>query len=390
MRRPLGVLLLAVLAGTGSRAEEGAEQRFTWRPSFETRTEYDDNAFLREHQKNGDVGVWMVPGLDLAYRTPALDLGADFGAEIPRYFDHSSLDDSYWRLNAHGEVGLWPGLSVRVSDAFTPQPKLLGAPEDSPSNLTQSNRAGAEVRYWRELASGRELTLGITGARFDSDNFDAYVPGPGGTTVYDSNYNARFTEGGGYAELRNPIGEHHAIVVSSRVQYRDFDSRTEGGHLEAGGLLGLESQLPGSVDLDVAGGFGWLDPNESSGQPHALGRLDLTWRPGEGLSVRLGVHHEMTQDILANDFMDTTGRLTIEKFFGLRTSASVTAFVSQLESDSTHPKSDLFGGAEVVLRRQLSRSFQVALSYRYWENAGGFALDDFRQNRVQFTLSYRR
>ena len=35
-------------AGLGSpRADEGAERRFTWRPSFETRSVYDDNAFLR-------------------------------------------------------------------------------------------------------------------------------------------------------------------------------------------------------------------------------------------------------------------------------------------------------------------------------------------------------
>ena len=97
----------------------------------------------------------------------------------------------------------------------------------------------------------------------------------------------------------------------------------------------------------------------------------------------------MASDLIGNDFIDTTGRLTLEKYFGLQTSATVTAFVSQLDAQSDHPSHNLFGGAEVVLRRQLSRSFQVSVAYRYWENDGGFATDDFRQNQASVSFSYR-
>jgi hypothetical protein len=332
-----------------------------------------------------------VPRLELDYRVPAAQFGADLGAEIPRYFDHSSLNDAFLRMQGHGEVGLWPGLSLRVSDAYTPQPAQLGRPDDAPTNMVQSNRADAELRYWRDLWNGHELTLGIQGGRFDSNEFTAVVPGPGGAPVLDDDFEAKFTEGRGYGELRNPIGENHAILLRTNIGYRSFDDVSDADHLEAGGLLGLESQLPLGFDLDLAGGYGYLDSEGGSSDPNIIGRANLTWRHApSGLQVRMGFHHEMTQDLVGNDFMDTTGRVSIEKYFGLQTSATVTGFVSQLENDSLNPSGNLFGGAEVVLRRQLSRSFQVSFAYRYWENAGSFGLDDFQQNQASLAITYRR
>jgi hypothetical protein len=267
---------------------------------------------------------------------------------------------------------------------------MLGLPEDSPTNLAQTNRAAGELRYWRELPGGRELTFGATGARFDSEDVTALVPGPGGVALLDSGFHPDFVEGGGYAELRNPITENHAVMLRGSARHRSFDDVSDADHLEASGLLGLQSRLPFGVDLDLAGGYGWLDSEGAGSEPHVIGRAGLGWRHASGLDFRLGFHHELTTDLVGNDFVDTTGRISVEKYFGLRTSATVTGFLSQLDSDSLHPSGNLFGGAEVVVRRQLSRSFQVSLAYRYWENAGGFELDDFSQNQASLTFSYRR
>lgn len=387
--RPLHALLVIPLAAFSAYADEGAERPFTWRPSFVTRSVVTDNAFLTSSEKDTDLGVWMEPRVELDYRVPAAQLGADLGAQIPRYLDHSSLNDVYWRTNVQGEAGLWPGFSVRISDAFTPMPVALGVPDDAPTNLAQTNRAQGELRYWRELPGGREMTVGILGARFDGEKVDALVPDSDGDAVLDTSFRPDFSEGGGFAELRNPLGEDHAIMLRGGSRYRSFDSLSEGEYLDAEGTLGLESRLPGGFDLALAGGFGWLDPRDGSGEPQALGRAELGWRNASGLRVQLGFHHAMASDLIGNDFIDTTGRLTLEKYFGLQTSATVTAFVSQLDAQSDHPSHNLFGGAEVVLRRQLSRHFQVSMAYRYWENDGGFASDDFRQNQASVSFSYR-
>jgi hypothetical protein len=388
MRR-LHALLLIPLAASAVHADEGAERPFTWRPSFETRSVLNDNAFMTTHDKDTDLGVWMEPRVELDYRVPAARLGADLGAQIPRYLDHSSLNDVFWRTNVHGEAGLWPGFSVRLSDAFTPMPVALGLPDDAPTNLAQTNRAQGELRYWRELPGGREMTVGILGARFDGEKVDALVPDSNGDAVLDTSFRPDFSEGGGFAELRNPFGEDHAIMLRGGTRYRSFDSLSEGEYLDAEGTLGLESRLPGGFDLALAGGFGWLDPRDGSGEPQALGRAELGWRHASGLRVEAGFHHAFASDLAGNDFIDTTGRLTLEKYFGLQTSVTVTGFVSQLDAQSSHPSHNLFGGAEVVLRRQLSRRFQVSVAYRYWENDGGFAIDDFRQNQASLSFSYR-
>ena len=75
---------------------------------------------------------------------------------------------------------------------------------------------------------------------------------------------------------------------------------------------------------------------------------------------------------------------------GTRTAALASFFVTRLENDSWDADQNLYGGAEIELRRKLSRSMQLSLSYRYWQNGGDYELDDFQQNRVALEFTYRR
>ena len=173
------------------------------------------------------------------------------------------------------------------------------------------------------------------------------------------------------------------------MRQREFDDSAGADHLEASGLLGFRSHLEQGILFDVAGGYGLLDLEDGSSEARILARAALTvHRPG-GWRYEAAFHNEFTVDVAGNDFVDTTGRLGVEKYFGKRTALSVIGFVSQLESDSTQPSGNLFGGAEVKLRRALSRRFQASLAYRYWENAGSFGLDDMSQSRAMVTLTYR-
>ena len=269
----------------------------------------------------------------------------------------------------------------------------LGLPEDSPSNLAQSNRADGELRYWRELPGGREMTVGVGGARFDADAFDDARAGTRRSRRRRRlGFRPSFTEGGGYAELRNPIfGEDHAIVLRGSVRHRSFDAISEGDHLDAAGLLGLEEPAAGrgrrsSSPAATAGST----RRASAATPHALGRAELGWRhERSGLRFRLGFHHEITPDLRRQRFIDTTGRLSIEKYFGLQHLGDGDRVRLAARQRHAHPSTNLFGGAEVVVRRQLSRSFQISVAYRYWENGGDFELDDFQQNQASLSFSYR-
>jgi hypothetical protein len=390
MRRAFALLLIAPALAVGARADEGAARRFTWRPSFETRSVYDSNAFLTEN-KDSDIGLWMVPRLELDYRTTIGSVGADLGAEIPRYFDNSSLNDTYWRVKGYGELGLWPGVTLRVSDALTPQPIMLGLPDDSPSNLAQANRANVEMRVWRELPGGREVSGGVVGSRFDSENFPALVPnGSQNDPVLDDDFRPSFTEASAYAEARNPIfGEGHALFARGRLLHRNMDTISEGDFLDVGGMFGYQGRIA-KVDLELAGGAGLLDARGLGNEVHALGLANVGWRhERSGLRFKLGFHHQLTPDLMGKAFIDTTGKLSVERYFGLRTSATVTGFLSQLDSN-TLDETNLFGGVEVGMRRQISRNFQVNVGYRFWDNGGDFSLDDFQQHQATIGFSYRR
>ncbi len=386
------ILLLApvLLVGLSASAEEGAERRFTWRPSIQVRTVVSDNINLSNENADGDIGVWMSPRLELDYRAPAYQIGIDSSFDVRRYSDSRDDDESFYRVHSFAEAGLLPGLSLRVSDTYTPQPKVLGLPDDDPANLVQTNRAEVELRYWRELPGRREVSIALLGGRFDADRFATLVEGPGGGVVLDTGFRADFWEGAGVIEFQNPFGDSHAGYLRGLVRHRSFDDPGGADHLEVSGLIGFRSHLEQGIEFDLAAGYGLLDLADGGSTTRLLGRAALSIRRPGGWRYHAGFHNEFTVDVAGNDFVDTTGRLGVEKYFGARTALSLFGFVSQLENDSTSPSGNLFAGGEVKLRRALARRFQASLAYRYWENAGSFGADDLSQNRLMLTLTYRQ
>lgn len=382
---PCACLALAASA----LAQEATERPFSWRPSIQMRGLWTDNIGLTQPRREGDFGFFAAPRVEAAYRTDAYELDFDGAVDVRRYTDDARLDDVFYRVNTGAEVGVLPGLSMRLSDAYTPTVRTLGLPDDDPANLIQSNRAQLEMRYWRELPGSRELAVGAIGGRFDTESFQTLVAGPGGSVVLDPRFRADFWEGGGYAEFQNPIGEHHAGYLRTAVRQRSFDDEPDGDHLQVSGLAGFRSHIEPGFELDVAGGYGWLDFGGGQDESSVLVRADLNLRRPDGWRFQAGFHHELSVDIAGNDFQDTTGRIGVEKYLGTRTAVGVTGFLSQLQSDSTQPHGNRFGGFEVKVRRQLVRRVTASLSYRYWQNAGSFSRDDFEQSRVILGLTYR-
>ncbi|MDH3520451.1 MAG: hypothetical protein OEM49_08345 [Myxococcales bacterium] len=384
------------LLATSAVAEEAVERRVWWHPSLQLQGVADDNAFLEDGGSAGDVGFWLTPRLELGVRAPSYEVGADLGVDVRRHSQHQDYDETFARVSGFGEIGLLPGLSLRVSDAFVPQPVRLGLPDDQPSNLLQSNRLEGSLRYWRAGPDGREIAFGVKGARFDSESFAALVPGPGGAPLPDPDFDADFWEGGGFLELQSALTRRASVYLAGTARYRTFDESPQSDLGEYTAIAGLRMQRLRGLQLDVAGGGGVLDFRSGRSVPRFLGRFDLGYRHRSGWRLGVGGQHRFTADLAGNDFIDTTGRLTLERYFGTRTAATLTLFASYLQDESQALQSDplarrnnFFGGVELALRRQLARQLQIGLAYRYWENAGSFGADDFQQNRGMLTLIYR-
>lgn len=370
-------------SGAGA-ASETRRNRFSIHPSIQASAVADSSVRLREDDSEGDLGVFLFPRIELGYHGHWFDLGADLGADIRRYVDGDSPSDEFFRVSGFAEVGLVPGLTFHLSDAFTPTPVDLGKPEDHAENLVQTNRIVAKFRYWRELPGEREMVVSLEGTRLSSESFVADV----GNGVLDARFHADFWEGALVGEVRSPIWDRTSGFLRTHLRYRSFDDSSASDFGDLAVLLGLRTHWFRNLDFDVAGGYGLL-AFDSGSKNRFLGEANLRYRIANGTTLRLSFVNRNTADIVGNDFVETAGKIGLEQRFGERTAASIELFLSRINNEVWDSGADLFGGAEARVRRQLSRRTQLELSYRYWKNAGDYSSDDFSQHQLSLVVSYR-
>jgi len=398
-QRPKGFLLAVAAAGllaagaaraaedpTGGANAETAHNRLSFHPSIEVTAVADSNANLSDgDDAEGDLGVFVLPRVELGYQGRWFDLGADLAADIRRYPDSQSPSDEFFRLSGFGEVGLMPGLTFRLSDAFVPTPVDLGRPEDHAANLVQSNRAVADLSYWRELPGGREMRFSFQGTRFDSQSFRTEIA----DGIFDDDFHADFWEGSVVGELQTPLYRGTSGFLRTDARYRSFDDSTASDFGDVNLLLGIRTHWFGSIDFDIASGVGYVD-FDSGSTIRFVGQSNVRYRMPGGTTLRLSFVNRNTADIAGNDFMETSGRIGLERRFGERTAASVELFLSRFDNEVWDSGANLYGGVETRLRRQLTRRTQLAFVYRYWDNGGAYEADDFNQHQASLVFTYRR
>jgi hypothetical protein len=377
------------LAGPAARAEEGLG-RFSWRPSLRLTTVADSNVFYEDHDRDGSIGFWVAPRLQLDYRTPAVEFGADLGVDLRRYIEHGSeLAAELYRAVGWAEVGLHPGLTLRVSNAFVPQPVRLGLPEDEASNLVQTNRVDADLRWWRELPHGRQLKAGLLASYFLSEDYAEAIPVSGGGFVVDDDFRADYAQGLGFIELQSPMGERSSAYLRGQASYREFTEFSDADHSNLSLLLGMRSNRWPNLDLEIAGGIGALGFDGFADALRGLARASARYRLPSGWILSLAGRYLLTPNLVGDDVTESTGELGVEKRFGVATAASLRLFVTRFKADVPDDAVNLFGAAELRFRRQLARRLQLLVSYRHWLNRGDFELDDFSQNRLALEFSFR-
>jgi hypothetical protein len=379
--------LLAVSAGAG--AEEDQDRHFTWHPAMLITLVGDDDPYL-EDGDDGAIGGWISPRLELGYRAESYELGADLGADLRGYADESSLSEAFGRIRVFGEAGILPGLSVRFSEAYAPQPETIAAPGDATHNLVQTNQVDAEVRYWRELPGKREMLLTLRGSHFDGDRFDAAILTDRGGVAFEDDFNPDHWEGAANLELQTPFGDRTSLYARSQFRYRSFSESEVKDHAEITVMAGARTRRFRNIELDLAAGWGLISFESRDNVQRFVGEGSLRYRLPSGWSWQVSAANRFISDLSGNNFVETTGRMSIQKYFGDLTSGSIAVFVSRLENDAWGTDENLFGGAEVRVHRQVARHAEISLTYRYWDNGGDYSFDDFSQNRVALEFWYRR
>jgi hypothetical protein len=368
----------------GPALAEPEEYRVSIHPSIRVTTNADDNVDLEENG-DGDIGFFFFPRVELGLQGRWLHVGADLGADVRQYVQDSSPSDVFLRFGGFAEVGVEPGLSVRISDAYAPTPVELGRPLDHAANLVQTNRFAASVRLWQELPNESELSLVVQATRLTSESFSADVGGG----VVDDDFHADFWEGSFLSEFHVPLSDTISGFARASTRFRSFDDSSASDFGDLALLFGVSTQWWGNVDFDAAIGYGRI-AFEDGGKNRFIGEAKLRYRISDGTTLRFAFDQRNTADIAGNDFTETTGRIDLERRFGERTAASVAVFLTRTNNESWKAGANLFGGVEARVRRQITRRTQLELMARHWSNAGDYSSDDFNQNQISLIFSYRR
>jgi hypothetical protein len=389
--RALGPALAAalLLGSAGPAAAEGQDQGFSLHPSVQATTVYDDEPGLGQPGKDEDpdVGFWFFPRVEAGYKSTDLEVGTDVGVDLRRYVSGDSLSDQFVHASAFGEVGLLPGLTARLSNAYEPHYKQLGLPENQGSNLIQSNLSQGELRYWREIGRGVELEASGQGGYFVSEGFTGSFPGAGGAVV-DPGYHADFWQTSGFTQLRAAAGPRTQAELTGEVGFRNYQDGQRADHLNLAVMLGMRTERFEGLELELAAGYGRIGFDGLPNQQQPIGRIQLRQRLAQGFTWHALVANRFRSNLVGNEVFEATGEIGIKKELAEHTDASVDLFLSRFEDVGAAP--DVYGGVEVEVGRNLAAQTRLALAYRYWQNAGDASSDDMTQNAVFLRFTYRR
>ena len=180
-----------------------------------------------------------------------------------------------------------------------------------------------------------------------------------------------------------------SAFLRGQAGYRSFSDHGDADHSNYSLRVGLRSSRWQNAEVELSGGWGRLGFEGADDADRVIARGNLRYRLPAGFHLSLAAGHLISADLAGEEIAETTGRIGLERYFGTATAASLRFFVTRFDADSWGGGANLFGAAELRVRRPLSRHSQLTISYRHGRNGGGFDGDDFSQNRVAVAFTYR-
>jgi hypothetical protein len=392
--RALGTILLVSAVGCvlclAPAAWGGASgERFRIRPSLKVTFVGDDNIYHEKDDEESAFGSWIAPRLELDYRRGSFRTGGELGADVRLYTGGKDLNDSYYHVAADVEYQTLRGVTLRLSNIYTPQPVWLGRPTDDTGNLVQSNTLRAEARFRREFKRTTSLELGVQTSWFTAEGYTTSIVHPDEVSEEIDRFHPDYLDFSGFVEGQYSLGRRALFFARGRARVRNYQEIPGGDYTEFAGVVGMRTDWGRRFWLEVAFGYGAVNFERLSSEGRPVGRVTFHYEMPKGWTLKGSFGQTLTSQAVGTDFSENYVRVDLEKLLGSRTRAGLGFWWNSFDSAASGQRENSSSAVEFSIRRQLTRRIEAVLAYRHWRNGGDQSADDFQQNRVTLAFSYR-
>jgi hypothetical protein len=397
---PVGISRFTALLVLLALAAPAAAADFTWKPQFTARTEYDDNLTFSSEEQLEDIGLRLIPELDLKWATERWKIESRADMDIYQYLDETDLNTvhQYYHINgswqARERLELHADAAYRFDDTLESELRetgIVNVREDRERTTagggfiwqaTETWEAGGDYSFSKTIYDGSENvdydahSLVFTAARPLFAGRDRLFIQP-----YCTFYDADISEVDNYGLV---LGWSHAFSPRWSCSLAGGGRYTKSDY-ETWRLAYIEV---------TPGGFKPVYRRAWESENNWGGVADISTRYiGERWSLELGG----SRDISFGSAGETIERDQLTASFTRRLSerlrGSLRATVSSSQSDSDFSDEDsTYISLAPTLTYRLTEHYDINLGYQFAQVTDKYAHsadDTYDRNRIWLSLVFR-
>jgi hypothetical protein len=314
-------LLIALSASPLSHADNAPGIRvrsFTVLPSIELASEYIDNIYRQESNKEGDFLTRLSPKIAVESRWSRHALGFSANSDTAFYNDHTGENYQNFSTDLHGRIDVQRNSYATLQSGLSRQIQMRGSPDDRFGNeptvyynyfgvfdyFHRFNRLSTNIGHRIDYYTFNDVS-GADSATADSLNID---PGTSSEEFdfFLHNTDRNFVGNTTHLRLGYLLKTGYEAFIRGAYTWKEYDQKTDdfgyrrssnGYGFDAGIGFDLTALLKGDVFVNYQS-QSYDDPRLSSTSGIG-GGIDLTWTPTRLTTVKASVVSAINETSLA-------------------------------------------------------------------------------------------
>lgn len=340
---------------------------------------YTDNVEATAADEQDDIYLSLAAGLAYESRHRIGTLTLQAGGNFFLYANEDRLNQLFGDAGIEFVMPLSSRVKLRLADRFIPAPIVLSESEDVRTNLTQANRAEAELIYTTPMAMGWEAELRGTAGRADIiDIDDVFTVEPDYTSL------------GGGLTLSRSLSRRLTINAESGVMHVLFDTTSPQtlDHTIVSATAGFDYRIGSRLTFGAGGGIGVL-LGDAATEPTAIMFTSLGYRPTSRteLTGEFRRSQSTRTDGVAYNANSFSANLSHRLTRRLEASLYTNLTMVDAFNPGIGPADATYLGLGGGLTWDISRRFDASVGYGYSTRFADTPTGEFTRNIISVGLS---